>query len=85
MLRVVGNVWWGWDTLGGRCGTLSILEESSCIRTPHIFGLLYSKVKKLESSFECHEKYPDVYAIWNLENFKNIHHEDYMFVRETEF
>ena len=31
-----------------------------------------------------YEKYFDVYSNWDLEKFKNIHHEDYMFVRETE-
>ena len=30
------------------------------------------------------KKYQDVYSNWDLEIFKNIHHEDYMFVRETE-
>ena len=31
-----------------------------------------------------YKKYLDVYSNWDLETFKNIHHEDYMFVRETD-
>ena len=30
------------------------------------------------------QKYLDVYSNWDLETFKDIHHEDYMFVRETD-
>ena len=31
-----------------------------------------------------YEKYFHGYSNWDLEKFKNINHEDYMFVRETE-
>jgi|TARA_B110000037_G_C17023045_1_gene466134 hypothetical protein len=30
------------------------------------------------------KKYLDVYSNWDLETFRNIHHEDYMFIRETD-
>lgn len=39
----------------------------------------------LEILMSLYKKYLDVYSNWDLETFKNIHHEDYMFVRETEF
>ena len=38
----------------------------------------------LEIQMSLYKKYLDVYSNWDLETFKNIHHEDYMFVRETD-
>mgnify|MGYP001594063985 CR=1 FL=1 len=30
------------------------------------------------------KKYLDVYSNWDLQIFKNIHHENFMFIRETD-
>ena len=38
----------------------------------------------MEHSMSLFQKYLDVYSNWDLQTFKDIHHEDYMFVRETD-
>lgn len=43
-----------------------------------------STEKTMEHSMSLFQKYLDVYSNWDLQTFKDIHHEDYMFLRETD-
>ena len=49
---MVGNVWWGWDAEGGRCGTcgrLWIEDRSSLFKTTHISELRYCATIELSN------------------------------------